>query len=97
MTLMTKKQAERIAELLAAHKQVTKWWYETIKDDADSLSPQYPMLSFEIACTNREQSKSRGWEGEMVLPREIVEEMMKEARAYIESQLLALGVDALSI
>ena len=92
---MTKADAKRIAELLAAQDSVTEWWDDTLAEPGEKKNAaNFPRVVFaDISVTDEKDGTRSGWEGDLILPREVVAKMFESAHAYIADELRKLGVE----
>jgi len=91
---MTEAKVRRVAELLAARDDL-EIWRETLEESLTEHSAA-TMVSFgDINChePGRTDNKTlHGWDGDLLLPRDIAIRMLLREAAAISEELTALGV-----
>lgn len=87
---MTREKAIRIAALAQSQLNLIDWWDETLAKESA------PAVVFgEISV--RGDLGSHGWEGEVVLPLDVVAVMFQAAKEHVAKELAELGVEPLPI
>src|ERR1700687_1671122 len=94
---MTEDNARRVCALLAARDELETW--REMFEESIAAHPNHTMVAFcepEVRKDTRycEEEDSEGWQGNLLLPRDIAIRMLLREAAAIAEELVALGIEA---